>query len=363
MPHVHGRRWLDRWSFSPGRAVTRQLMEMDHRRTASVGETPSEVVYTENKLELHHYEARTERKRDVPLLLVYAIINRPYVLDFQPDRSVVGQFLDHGFDVYLLDWGEPSRLDTDLGLDDYVTRYLANCVDVVTERTGTGAPHLLGYCTGATISAIFAALYPERVRTLGLLAPVLNFEAEGGIFDRWGRDATDDPRRVVDVFGNAPGEWLGVEFSLVDPVEFFLARYLRVFDHLDDAEYLARFARRLQWGFDSVDVAGELYRQFRVDLYRDNRLMEGTLSVGGRPVDIGNVTMPVLDIVGTHDRFIPAEASLPFIEAIPSTDTEVIDFPTDHVGLSIGERSHRELWPRVCDWFGRRSGGTAAYCD
>ncbi|MFC7135404.1 MULTISPECIES: alpha/beta fold hydrolase [Salinibaculum] len=328
-----------------------------------VDETPSEVVYSENKLELLQYESRTDRQRNVPILLVYAVINRPYILDFQPDRSVVRQFLEAGFDVYLLDWGEPSRLDTHLGLDDFVTRYLANCVTVVTDRTGTDAPHLFGYCTGGTLSAIFAALYPGQVQTLGLLAPVLNFDADGGIFQLWGRQEHSDPRFVVDLFGNAPGEWLAFEFTLVDPVEYYLARYLRVADHLGDAEYLSRFARRLQWGFDSVDVAGELYGQFLVDLYRENRLMDGTLSVGGRTVDLANVTMPVLDVIGTHDRFIPAAASLPFMNAIPSTDTAVIEFPTDHVGLSIDERSHSELWPRVCDWFAQRSEDTATRSD
>lgn len=321
----------------------------------SLGQTTGEVVYTENKLRLIHYSPETERPRAVPILLVYAIINRPYVLDFEPDRSVVRQFLDYGFDVYLLDWGEPSRLDSHLGLEDYVTRYLTNCVDVVSERTGAEALHLFGYCTGATLSVIFAALYPDRVHALGTLAPVLNFDAEGGIFQLWGREEYYDPDLVVDTVGNVPGEWLSFEFALVDPVEYYLARYLRLFDQLDDEEYVSRFARRLRWGFDSVDVAGELYREFLVDLYRENDLLEGRLSMGGRTVDLSNLEMPVLFVVGTDDQFIPAAASLPVLDAISSTDVEVIEFPTDHVGLSIGERSHAELWPRVCEWLAARS--------
>lgn len=320
------------------------------------GATESEVVHAENKLALRRYEPRTERRLAVPVVVVPAIINRPTVLDFWPDRSVVRRFLDRGFDVYLLDWGEPSRLDARLGFDDLVARYLDACVDVVRERTGAPAVHLLGYCTGGTLAAIFAALWPGRVRTLGLLAPVLNFDAEGGIFRLWGDGDSYDPAALTGVYGNAPGAWLTVEFSLVDPVEYYLARYLRPLEHPGDADYAARFARRLRWGFDGVDVAGELYRQFRVDLYRENRLMEGRLTVGGEPVDIGNLEMPVLDVLGRDDRFIPAAASLPFLEVIPSADTTVIEFPTDHVGLAVDERSHAELWPRVCEWFAERSG-------
>ncbi|WP_435348894.1 alpha/beta fold hydrolase [Haloarchaeobius sp. HRN-SO-5] len=342
---------------APGQSDASPTAESSGSRPgASDGPTPSEVVYAENKVELVHYEPRTEAQRDVPILFVSAIVNRPYVLDFEPDRSVVRQFLDRGFDVYLVDWGEPSTLDTRLGLDDFVTRYLANCVDVVCERTGTTAVHLLGYCTGGTLGAIFAALYPSRVRTLGLLAPVLNFDATGGIFRLWGKREQYDHERVADAFGNAPGELLSFEFALVDPVEYYLARYLRLYEHLDDEAYVSRFLRRLQWGFDSVDVAGELYREFLVDLYRENELMDGTLTVGGRTVDLGNVDMPVLLILATDDQFVPPEASRPFLEAIPSRDTELVEFPTDHVGLSTGARSHAELWPRVCGWFADRTG-------
>ncbi|AFK21188.1 alpha/beta fold hydrolase (plasmid) [Haloferax mediterranei ATCC 33500] len=327
----------------------------NHETTTPLEPTPSDVVYTENKLELRHYQPRPEVQQNVPILLVYAIINRPSILDFQPDRSVVQQFLDQGFDVFLLDWGAPSVLDAHLGLEDFVTRYLANCVDVVTERTEADALHLFGYCTGATLAAIFAALYPQLVRTLGMLAPVLNFDVDGGIFDLWGREESYNPQHLVDTFGNAPGEWLAMEFSLVDPVEYHLARYLSLYEHIADEEFLSRFLRRLQWGFDTVDVAGELYTEFLVDLYRENRLMKGTLSVGGETIDLETLEMPILDIIGMDDQFIPAEASLPFIEAVPSTDTTVIEYPADHVGLSTGEGAHTDLWPRVCEWFAARS--------
>ncbi|WP_435335878.1 alpha/beta fold hydrolase [Haloarchaeobius sp. TZWWS8] len=325
---------------------------------AAGGATPSEVVYTENKVRLHHYEARGSRRQTVPILLVYAVINRPSVLDFQPDRSVVRQFVERGFDVYLVDWGEPSRLDTSLDLDDFVTRYLANCVDVVRERAGVDAVHLFGYCSGATLAAIFAALYPERVQTLGLLAPVLNFDVEGGIFDLPDTTAARDPQTLVETVGNARGDALAVGFTLTDPVEYHLGRYLRLADHLDDPASLRYRLRRLEWGADCVDVAGALFGQFLVDLYRENRLMEGSLTVGGRPVDRAALEMPVLTVLGTDDEFIPAAAGLPFVETLP--DVETIGFPTDHIGLSTGERAHAELWPRVCDWLEAHGAAAAA---
>ncbi|WP_254525503.1 alpha/beta fold hydrolase [Natrinema caseinilyticum] len=322
---------------------------------ADVGQTPHEEMYAENKLSLVRYDPLVDRRRETPVVLVSAIINKPYILDLQPDRSVVRQFLERGFDVYLVDWGSPSELDSSLGIDDYVARYLSRCVDEVIERVGCDSIHLFGYCTGGTLSAIFAALSPQRVRTLGLLAPVLNFDVDGGIFRLWGREESYSPNRVADVYGNAPGPLLTLEFSLIAPFEYHLGRYLRLFDHLDDETYVDHFARRLRWGFDSVDVPGRLYRQFLVDLYRENKLQTGRLTVGETNVDLDAIDRPIVNVIGSADQFIPPEASRPFLDATESDDIEVIEFPTDHVGLSAGKASHDDLWPRVCAWFEDRS--------
>jgi polyhydroxyalkanoate synthase len=142
---------------------------------------------------------------------------------------------------------------------------------------------------------------------------------------------------------------------MLAPVEYHLGRYLRLYDNLDDREYVEHCARRLRWGFEGIDVPGALFEQFLIDLYRDDKLVKNELVVGGKPVDISNIDMPVLAVVGTHDRFIPREASLPFLDAIPSEDIAVIEFPAGHVDLSIGERAHEELWPQVCDWFEERT--------
>jgi len=146
-----------------------------------VGSTPHEVVYEENKLELLHYEPLADETHDVPLLLVYALINRPYILDLQPDKSVVRRFLEAGFDVYLVRWNEPSTLDRHLTLDHYVNVYVDNCVDEVRARSGADAVNLLGYCMGGTMSAMYAALHAEKVRNLGLLATGLYFDDSAGV--------------------------------------------------------------------------------------------------------------------------------------------------------------------------------------
>jgi polyhydroxyalkanoate synthase len=330
---------------------------VDDAAGVEVGTTPSEVVYSENKLELHHYEPRTEEQHDVPILVVYALINRPYILDLQPDRSVVATLLDQGFDVYMIDWGEPSRLDTTLGLDDYVTRYVDNCVDVVRERSGQDAINVLGYCMGGTMSAMYAALFPEKVRNLGLMAAGLCFDDTGGVLELWGEEAHYSPEAVTEAFGNVPAEFLDVGFALMDPVDNFVTKYVRLFDNLEDEDFVRNFARMERWIGDGIDVAGRAYEEFLRDIYQENRLCEGELELGGRPVRLENIDMPVLQIVGEFDHLIPPTASTPFNERVGSDDTAVERMRSGHIGLSVSGKSHEQVWPAVGDWFAERSDG------
>jgi len=323
---------------------------------ADVGTTPSEVAYAENKLRLLHYEPQTEEQYEVPILVVYALINRPYILDLQPDRSVVHTLLEQGFDVYLIDWGEPSRLDAGLTLADYVTRYIENCVDVVREESGQDAINVLGYCMGGTMSVMYAALHPEKVRNLALMAAGLYFDETGGVLERWGDADYYDPSDVTDAVGNVPSTFLDVGFALMDPVNNYVTKYARLYDNLDDEDFVENFARMERWLSDGIDVAGATYDQFLTDIYQENKLAKDELELDGERIELSEITMPVLQIVGEYDHLIPPTASKPFNDVIPSQDTDVIEFPTGHIGLSVSGRSHAELWPQVCDWFAERSG-------
>ncbi|WP_408957880.1 class III poly(R)-hydroxyalkanoic acid synthase subunit PhaC [Natrinema sp. 74] len=325
--------------------------------TVDVGQTPSEVVYEENKLRLLHYEPMTEEQHDVPILVVYALINKPYILDLQPDRSVVQTLLEAGFDVYLIDWGEPSKLDRSLSLSDYVNRYIDNCVDEVRERSGQDAINILGYCMGGTKSAMYASLYPEKVKNLALMAAGLCFAGEGGVLELWGSEDYYDPETVTETFDNVPAEFLDIGFALMDPVANNVTKYVRFYDNVEDEDFVENFARMERWLDEGIDVAGEAYEEFIRDIYQENKLHENELSLDGDHVDLSNIDMPVLQIVAEYDHLIPPEASKPFNDVISSEDTEILEFATGHIGMSVSSRSHAELWPQVCDWFEARSNG------
>ena len=328
----------------------------DQMGDVEVGQTPNDVVYRENKLQLRHYPAEREETREIPIVIVYALINRPYILDLQPNRSVVRALTSQGFDVYLIDWGEPSRLDASLTLEDYVVRYIDNCVSAVQEDAGVSRVHLLGYCMGGTMSVMYAALFPERVRTLGLMAAGLCFDDTGGVLERWGDEAHFSPEHVIETYGNVPAEFLDIGFQLMDPVANLVGKYARLYDNLTDEEFVENFARMERWLADGIDVAGETYREFIEEIYQDNALYRNDLTLGDREVRLENITMPVLQIVGEYDHLIPPESSTPLNDVLPSEDVSVIQQATGHIGLSVSSGSHEELWPAVAAWYAEREG-------
>jgi len=320
--------------------------------TADVAHTDSEVVYEENKLELHRYDPG-ERAHGTPILIVYALVNRPYILDLQPDRSVIRRLLDAGFEVYLIRWGNPSRLDTSLGLADYVCRYLDNCVDAVCEEAGVEDIHLLGYCMGGTMSIMYTALFEERVRTLGLMATPIAFEGTGGVLERWATHY--DPEVAVETYGNLPAELLAVGFSMMEPVENYVTKYIRLYENIEDEAFVENFARMEQWIWDGVDVAGEAYREFVSEVYKQNQLIVDEVTLDGQRVVLGDIEVPVLQIVGQYDHIVPAASSTPFNDLVGSEDERLIEFPAGHVGISVSSTAHDRLWPDVCEWYGDRS--------
>jgi polyhydroxyalkanoate synthase len=331
-------------------AIPTRLRQM---ATATAEPTPYRVIYRENKLALRHYESNAETTHDVPVVLTYALVNTPAILDLDEERSVVRAFLDAGFDVYLIDWGEPSRLDASLGLADYVARYIGNCVDAARDHAAAPAVHLVGFSTTSPLCAMYAALVPENVATLSLHGPPLNFDTDEGMLAY--KDLLVDAVGVVDAFDNVPAPLTDAGFSLRKPVEFGLMRPLHTWDHFDDPELVARDARILRWVLGGPDFPGRAYREFVRELVVENNFFENRLSLDGQPVDLAELRMPVALLVATGDKYVPAAASRPFLDVIPSEDTTVVEVPTTHVGTFVDDVAYEQAWPALTAWLGDRS--------
>ncbi len=332
----------------------------------SVGTTPSEVIYGEDKMRLLHYIPTVEKQYPVPILVVYALVNRYYILDLQPDKSMIKKLLAEGFDVYVIDWGYPSRADRYLTIGDYVNGYLNDAVERVKERSGLDKITLMGVCQGGTFSVMYAALHPEKIKNLITLVTPVQFDTSKGLLHVWAKNLDVD--KIVDYYGMVPGDLLNTGFLITDPIKLMIDKYVNMFERIEcetgetekecqlrNEETIKNFLRMEKWIFDSPDQAGETYRQFIKDCYQKNLLIKNEMEIDGKNIDLRKITMPLLNVMAEFDHLVPNDASRPLADAVSSKEKETLVFPTGHVGIFVGSRSQKEVCPRIAEWLGPRS--------
>ena len=331
----------------------------------SVGMTPSEVVYTQDDMRLLHYIPVVKKPYPVPVLIVYALVNRYYILDLQPDKSVVKKLLDDGLDVYIIDWGYPSGIDRYLTIDDYVNDYIDNAVEKIRELSGARKVSLFGVCQGGTFSVMYSSLHPEKVQNLATMVTPVDFDTDEGLLHVWAKSLDAD--RIVDAYGIVPGNLLNTGFLLTDPFRVLIDKYVMFFDKIEsngddedsgrkNEEAVKNFLRMEKWIFDSPDQAGEAYRQFIKDCYQKNLLIRNKIMLNGKRINLKNITMPLLNVIGEHDHLVPPASSKPLNDAVASTDKETMIFPTGHIGMFVSGKSQREICPKISSWLKARSG-------
>ncbi len=318
-----------------------------------IGTTPGEVVYQEDRVNLKYYRPEVPSLK-TPLLLVHGLFNRETLLDLQPDRSIIRNLLKEGLEIYLIEWGSPSHRDQFLTLDDHIDGYLDNIVDFIRRRHGVLQVNLMGVCLGGTFGVIYAALHPEKVRNLITTVTPIQFDTPKGLLHIWLKEIDIDG--LVDAFGNLPGNLVNTAFLLLNPPRLFLDKYLGFLENMDNKEFVENFIRMEKWIFDSPDVPGETVRQLFKDLYQENRLVHNRMEVGGRRVDLRQVTMPLLNIYGRYDHLVPPEACEVLAKAVGSADSQDVCLDTGHIGIYVGTRFQKEIVPMIASWLTRREG-------
>ena len=317
-----------------------------------VGTSEKEAVHHDGKLTLYRYLPEGEITNPVPVLIVYALANRPYMMDLQPQRSLIRGLMDKGLEIYLIDWGYPDAGDAKLGLDDYIDGFIDGCVDKLRERHGLDRINLLGVCQGGTFSLCYGALHPDKVRNLVLMVTPVDFHTPDNLLTTWLRHVDID--RLVDVLGNVPGELLNWVFVSMKPLRLTGQKYLDMLNLLDDAEKTKTFLRMEKWIHDSPAQAGECFRQFAKDLYQQNKLIDGGMEIGDRTVELRRITMPVLNMYATQDHIVPPDSSLALEAHIASSDYTSVPFEGGHIGIYVSARAQRQVPQKIADWLKSR---------
>ncbi len=319
---------------------------------AEIATTPYDVVYEQDRVKLKHYKPVKPGRLKTPLLMVYALINRETMLDLQPGRSVVQNFLDQGMDVYMVDWGYTAPKDRFLGIDDHVNMYMDDIVDFILRENDVPKINLMGICMGGTFSVIYSSLHPEKVRNLITTVTPTHFDIDTGLLNIWMQKVPAD--HVVDTYGNIPGDFLNFGFLMLNPARLMIDKYVGFLEHAEDKQFVENFVRMEKWIFDSPDIPGETFREFIKDCYQKNLLIQNKMYVGGRHVDLKKLTMPLLNIYGKFDHLVPPEACERLTGAVGSKDTEDICLNTGHIGIYVSSKCQREFAPKIASWLGER---------
>ena len=334
--------------------VTKASEILQGQLNYEIASTPYEIVYEEDRVRVKHYfrNENAEDKLKVPLLVVYALINRETMLDLQPDRSVVKTFLEGGIDLYMIDWGYPTRKDHFLTIDDHVNGYMNNIVDFIRKKHDVPKINLMGICMGGSFSVMYSALHPDKIKNLITTVTPSSFDTDRGLLHVWMKDVDVD--RMIKTFGNIPGDIMNLGFLLLNPARLMIDKYVSFLDNMDNKDFVENFVRMERWIFDSPDVPGETFRQFIEDCYKRNLLIQNKMFLGGQRVDLKKLTMPLLNFFGEYDHLVPPQACNQLSGAVGSKDVEDVCLETGHIGIYVSSKFQKLFAPKIVQWLKER---------
>lgn len=311
--------------------------------------TPYETALDEPGVSLRRYGTG----RGPAVLLVPAPIKRPYIWDLAPEVSVVRRCLAAGLRPFLVEW---QTTDRDFGLADYAGRLLRDCIEATGERDAVLVAHSLG----GLLASIFAALHPERVRGLVLLAAPLHFAQDVGIFGAMVNDV-----RIDTLPASIPGSFLSAASFRASPGTFGWDRWIDFLSSLAAPDALGTHLRVERWTLDEFALPRRLFTELAQRIAREDAFVRGTLEIDSRAARPSEVTAPLVCVLDDRCRVVPPEAVLPFYDAAGSAQKTLLHYDGDvgvslqHVGVLVGRHAHARLWPEIVGWIAARAAGGA----
>ena len=318
--------------------------------------TPSQVIYEGGLVRLRFYSPApgAVEKQRTPLLLIYSLIKRPFILDLYKGRSVVENLTSQGFSVYLIDWIPPSQDDAWRGFEAYVNIDIANAVRATQIHSGEQQVSILGYCYGALLSIIYAALHPANVRNLVALTLPLDTTTRSLPIDNISHAFSERSAQLMtETYGNAPAWMMYSFFNSLAPTHHLFNKFVVAYRSSERPGYLDTFRLFEQWLHSDVPMAGRIFVETTA-LWKSNALVKGEMMVGGEKVDLRRITCPVLNVIGDRDDIVDPNSSVILPELISSADKKNLHYPTGHMGAAVSADTHKRLWPQIGAWLKER---------
>jgi len=320
---------------------------------AALGVSPREVVWTHRNTTLYRYHS-AERRHAVPVLLVFALINRPSIFDLQPGNSFVEYLIDEGFDVFLVDWGEPDDADADMGLAEFVLDELHWAVRETLRSSGTDELSLLGWCIGGSLAAMYAATLGEAVRNLILLTTPIDTATSR--YTAWVARDSFDPSSITAAYPSVPGGVIDFANKLLKPVTNYWSTYRRLWDDVyAGKDRRVAYQAMAKWVADNPSYPGRAFRDWITLMHKENALVRGRIRLRDHRVDLARIDQNLLVVTAGADHIAPREGTTPLLDLVSSADVTHFERPGGHIGLMIGSAAREGLWPNIAEWLARRS--------
>ena len=322
---------------------------------ADIAQSPREVVWTHRGTTLYRYRS-SQREHAVPILLVFALINRPGIFDLRPGHSFVEFLLGEGFDVFLVDWGVPDEEDADMGLAEFVCDELHWAVRETRRCSGAEEVSLVGWCIGGTLCAMYCALHPQgSARNAILLTTPI--DPEGSLYSRWVAHEDFDIDLVADSLPAIPGSGIDFANKLMQPVTNYFTTYRQLFQSiLAGQDPRENYQAMAKWVADNPPFPARAYREWVTWMYKENRLVAGRVELRQQRVDLRAIEQNLLIVTAGADHIAPPPTTLPLLDLVSSEDVTHLDRPGGHIGLMAGSKAKEEIWPELADWLRERSG-------
>jgi poly(3-hydroxybutyrate) depolymerase len=310
--------------------------------------SPHEVVFEAPVARLRDFSAQDASAGVLPtLVLPPQAGHSSCIVDYSPEQSQMRTIVESGLERALsLDWIGATADTADASIVDYL-----EVIERAVDHCG-GRVNLIGDCQGGWLATIYAALFPARVNTLTLAGAPIDFHAgEPIIHEVLTRLAPGGDMRFYEALvaadgGVLKGDHMLAGFIMIQPADE-ISRQLELFGHLDDAAYVARYREFEDWFKHTQDIPGAFYLWIVRHLFRDNALISGSLTIGGRRVRLAELDMPLNLLAGATDHITPPDQVFAIAE-YASTPQELIRRDVTqggHLGLFMGHEALRNHWP------------------
>lgn len=326
--------------------------------------TPYTVIgeYKQHRI---RYYAAPQRRYQEPLVFVPPLAINMSIYDLYPYRSMIKYYMEQGFDVYLVDWGQLTIRDRHLNFLSFIHKRIPFCVDVIREHSASAQISLHGWSMSGVFVLLYTALnHPNHVKNLMVMGSPIDSYASGSIglfYQQLHKVMSRSPRIQQRVYYNLPkalihstGFMNSLGFKLLDP-KGWLDGHLQLLKNLGNLSAVREHATLGKFLNQMIDYPGGINQDMLFNVWLQNPLKHGQITLHGKVVQLKRVTCSLLIGAGKSDQLVTQDAIQPLTTLTSSTDVQFEMIPGGHLGMISSQGSADQFWPKMAAWLAERS--------